>query len=375
MKKSIIKMSTLGLSTLLVACGGGGGGAANAPADNAAQPINPQVQALPQTQSQTPPKKSEKTETAPKAEANVSADNKKNPTEPTVQVSSSQPLAVSEPPKAENQPNVEEPVQSQDRNKRDVAEMNKPRTNVWTGRCETKDFCTVGGNGKTALVYKLSNFEDKKFSTVEKTKGTEQELVLTLNNIDDVKNNTKSKNSGENYSFYLLGGDDGDFYFGYRQRANSEGSGIQYDLLYSINNDVINDNIPANYSAQYSKNNGFIYAPLSFSKASDNQQKRTGNVNLTYTEGKVEGKVYNPNEQTNAIFNITGNGTSLVVESTEDIVGSGSAISPKQKGTINVHFIDSSKGANDHKYLLGSGKSDGGSNQTGWVGVLFAEKK
>ncbi|WP_424409433.1 hypothetical protein [Pasteurella sp. PK-2025] len=368
MKKSIIKMSTLGLSTLLVACGGGGGGATNAPADNAAQPINPQVQALPQTQSQTPPKKSEKTETAPKAEANVSADNKKNPTEPTVQVSSSQPLAVFEPPKAENQPNVEEPVQSQGRHKRDVAEMNKPRTNVWTGRCETKDFCSSEYKD-TLNVYDLKTSESRENSNVQITTEEQHTLQLKL-----------GENTKEHYSFHLLGSsqEDASIYYGYRKRANSDKQGTHYELLHATNNDFTHNTLPEKFSATYKKMKGFIYTPQSYSRTAKTDETilKYGDVEFSYQDGDIkDGKIYDSTlnaDRTDPIFTITGKNENLTIESTDFVP---TPISPRQKGIITVKFVDSSVNAEDYKYLIGSGQSSSGGKEVGWVGLIFAEKQ
>lgn len=356
MKKSIIKTSTfIGLSSLLVACGGGGGGAGNATADNVAQPINQQVQAQPQTQSQNPPKASEKTEIAPKAEA-VPEGNKKNPAQP--------PAVVVVPPKAEKQPEARENVQSQGRNKRDVAEMNTPRTNVWTGRCESPNFCSV--DQKNSVKTYTVNTKDNTLagtSSYEKTTESETSIVLTL-----------QKTSGDNYQFNLLSDNEqtATAYYGYRERASQSSVGRYYDFLYATNPDFTHTELPSKFSAIYAKDNGFFYSPLSVSSESDNKLRKQGNVLIVYKDGNVNGEIYDTKDKTDPIFKITGNGANLVVESTNNVPN---PISAGEKAAITAQFVDSSKGKNDYKYILGAGKSEGGTGKTGWVGVLFAEKQ
>lgn len=359
MKKSIIKTSAfIGLSSLLVACGGGGGGAGNATTDNAAQPINPQVQAQPQTQSQNPPKASEKTEIAPKAEA-VPEGNKKNPAQP--------PAVVVVPPKAEKQSEARENVQLPGRNKRDV----EASSNTWSGQCVSQEYCGINATNPLTLdIYdvKTTDISHRGLSSSESTSETAKTLTLTYQN-----------NKGDNYDFILLGSQEAPIaYYGYRERANNGNTGRHYDFLYLSKDNLTRSDIPDNFSAVYSKNGGFIYAPISLSSISDNKNRKRGNVHITYHNGNVTGYVYNGDtysDQTNSLFNITGQGANLIVESTENISESGTTISPHQKGAITARFIDSEKDKNDYKYLIGTGKSDGDGGKTGWVGVLFAEKQ
>ncbi|MGC7590470.1 hypothetical protein ACPWUF_08305 [Bisgaard Taxon 46] len=350
MKKSIIKTSTfIGLSSLLVACGGGGGGAGNATADNAAQPINPQVQAQPQSQPLS------KASEPAKAETNVSADNKKNPAKPTVQ-------APSQPPEAR------ENAQSQGRNKRDVAEMNKPRTNVWTGRCETKDFCSSEYKD-TLNVYDLKTSESIENSNVHITAEEQNTLQLKL-----------GENTKEHYSFRLLGSsqEDASIYYGYRKRANSDKQGTHYELLHATNNDFTHNTLPEQFSATYKKMKGFIYTPQSYSRAAKTDETilKYGDVEFRYQDGDIkDGKIYDSTlnaDRTDPIFTITGKNENLTIESTNSVPA---PISPRQKGIITVKFVDSSINAKDYKYLIGSGKSSSGGQEVGWIGLIFAEKQ
>ncbi|MDC4235501.1 hypothetical protein [Pasteurella multocida] len=160
--------------------------------------------------------------------------------------------------------------------------------------------------------------------------------------------------------------------YGYRMRADTNNNGRHYDFIYTINKEFENSNILSNFSAHYYKDGGFIYSPLKVSENSENKLIKVGDVDLVYNKGKISGNIYDGTEgadKTNPIFTITGSGNNIILESTKNM----SIITPREKGVITAHFIDSAKSANDYKYLLGSGQSYPGGNNIGWVGVLFAE--
>ncbi|MFD1805927.1 hypothetical protein ACFSAV_05985 [Pasteurella oralis] len=184
-------------------------------------------------------------------------------------------------------------------------------------------------------------------------------------------NLTSGENIGDGYKFQLL--NDDNMYYGYRLRAAPNKEGSYYELIYATNADLVT-NIPNNYTAIYKKNNGFIYSPYSLN-SSNNNQKKEGNVELYYNNGNVTGIVYEPTNQTNKIFEITGQNNQLTITSTENISDSGTLISPRQKAAMTVQFVDSSKGASDRKYIIGTTKSTPGGNEVGFSALLFAEKQ
>lgn len=260
---------------------------------------------------------------------------------------------------------------SKERNKREVNAIGKVGSNTWGGQCVSQEYCSINITSPlTVDTYdvKTTDISKRGLSSSESTSETAKTLTLTSQN-----------SKGENYDFVLLGSEDAPMaYYGYRERANNAHTGKHYDFLYSSKDEVTYHELPEHFSATYSKDGGFIYSPLSQSSLSNNTQRRKGDVYIDYKDGAVTGSIYNGDTQydrTHALFKITGNGENLIVESTEYIVGSGSTIDPNQKGVITARFIDSKQGAGDYKYLLGAGKSDEVANKTGWVGVIFAERK
>ncbi|MFD1805924.1 hypothetical protein ACFSAV_05970 [Pasteurella oralis] len=330
MQKSIFTLAIVSLSTLLVACGGGGGGGGNS--GNPSQPIQPAPKPAP--------------DPAPQPKPPVPNPQPDHPADPNPMPD---PMDKPKPPET------------------------MPKTNEWRGGCESssQDICSAETTNQVK-VYTLKTVEDSKVAHHEVTTETAETLTLTLG-AGESKKVYPSTDSGSNYSFTLLSSNNtnGDVYYGYRQRANSNTNGKHYDFVYGYRAELANNNIPENYTANYNKSGGFIYSPFSFSNTANNNIKYTGDVQLSYKNGKVKGKIWG-GQAYETIFLISGNGTNLTLESTNAVPN---PIDPNQKGSINVHFIDSTKGANDHKYLVGTGKSQNGTDKTGWVGVLFAEKQ
>ncbi|MDO5055062.1 MAG: hypothetical protein Q4D86_07035 [Pasteurella oralis] len=329
MKKSLLKISlAVTLSSLLIACGGGGGGGSNS--GNPSQPIQPAPKPAP---------------------------------DPAPQPKPPAPNPQPDPPAPKPQPNDPMPHPREPET--------PPKANEWSGKCESsQDFCTLVPSNKINI-YDLVTTEDTGVGH-DVTTEKEQTITLILENNEYQKIYSSNRDSNSNYSFTLLSAKStsGDIYYGYRQRANNNKNGRHYDFIYAYRSELA-AKIPDNYTAYYEKSDGFIYSPLNLASTSDNNLLFKGNVKLTYNNGKVTGWVEG-GTQSEAIFKIYGEGTNLIVESTNAVTA---PISPNQKGEINVHFIDSTKGANDYKYLVGTGKSQNGADKTGWVGVLFAEKQ
>ncbi|SUC10747.1 outer membrane lopoprotein PlpP [Pasteurella canis] len=318
MKKAILKLSLISLSALLVACGGGGGGGSSGnDAKQPPQPIQPE-----------PPAPNNPNDNGPKL------DDPKQPQPPKKDV---------EPPKPAPEANLN-----------------------WHTGCtaSSNSSCNEEGNKNSVKVYKLTTTEDPHHSETDIT--TETVSSITLQN---------GINNGDGYSFTLLDENQGDMYYGYRQRANVNRDGSHYELVYAVNNDYV-ATLPNNYTATYKQDGGFIYTPYVLSSSAQNIIIKKGNVEIYYKDGNVNGEVYDTIDKTHPIFNITGKNTQLTIESTKNISISGTPISENQKASMEVKFINSKKGTNDYKYIIGTGKSHPGANkEVGFSALLFAEKE
>ncbi|HDR1007794.1 TPA: hypothetical protein QB286_002051 [Pasteurella multocida] len=316
MKQIVLKTSLLmTLSSLLVACSGGGGSAGNR-ADQA-QPVQlPQIVIPPQ-----------KTSLANKQQIQI----------PTTKNSFK---------------HIEE------------EKMIKDTTNDWFKSCVSSYQNTCSAESKdTIKIYNLKT-EENDTGIGPRNKTTEHSQIITLQVGD---------NNGDNYHFTLL--DNNSMYYGYRQRANSDETGIHYDLIYTIENQALIGDIPRNYTATYKKNHGFIYTPYNLSSISENNILKKGNVEIYYRDGNVTGDVYHPDNQTNAIFKITGSGNQLTIASTKNIRDSDTSIEPNEKAVMDVKFIHSTQDIKDYKYIVGTSKTVGDPSKTGWSALLFAEKQ
>ncbi|HAS02333.1 MAG TPA: hypothetical protein DCR57_00785 [Pasteurella multocida] len=324
MKQIVLKTSLLmTLSSLLVACSGGGSN--SNVGNNIAQPINQKVNAQLQDE--------------PKAQQRNQAKSKPN-----------------------KEPN-QFPNQLPNQHYQDMNKAKDSDSFMWKTECISHESCNIdASNPLNMKVYSVQTQE--LFDYTEKT--TETDKIITLN----LKNN-----SGTGYNFTLLTSSQTPIgVYGYRMRADTNNNGRHYDFIYTINKEFENSNILSNFSAHYYKDGGFIYSPLKVSENSENKLIKVGDVDLVYNKGKISGNIYDGTEgadKTNPIFTITGSGNNIILESTKNM----SIITPREKGVITAHFIDSAKSANDYKYLLGSGQSYPGGNNIGWVGVLFAERQ
>ncbi|UEA17944.1 hypothetical protein K7G92_001728 [Pasteurella canis] len=316
MKKAILKLSLISLSALLVACGGGGGGGSSGnDAKQPPQPIQPE-----------PP--------APN-NPNDNGSESDNPSQP-------QPPKDAVPPKPDQEANLN-----------------------WHTGCtaSSNSSCNEEGNKNSVKVYTLTTTEDIHNSEVNIT--TEVVKSITLN---------PGANNGNEYSFTLLNENQGDMYYGYRQRANVTKDGSHYELVYAVNNNSI-ATLPNNYTATYKQDGGFIYTPYVLSSSGQNIIIKKGNVEIYYQNGNVNGSVYDNSYKNAPIFNITGKDNQLTIETTANISNSGTLISEKQKASMEVKFINSNKGANDYKYIVGTTKSHPGDKEVGFSALLFAEKE
>lgn len=361
MKKAIIKTSVLiGVSSLLVACGSSSGGGSNANPENNAEPINQPVASKPQAtpeghQSndvQQPPKAQEennepKTETVQKDKIERERERQEEPN------------SVSE--EGYSLPSILTPDV--------ILEQSKS----WEVKCvsSSTDYCNTSSDiqNTTVAIYKLTTEESRLDSKDKTTEVKEQDIILTS---DDYK---KKEFSGTEYKFQLL--DNINSYYGYRQRALNDHSGSYYQYIYAFNPDYENQSaLDTNYSAKYTGE--FLYSPYSGSDKATNNITKSGNVDITYTDGKVVGTVKDrdSNVYGYTLFNISGDQKSLIIESTPN---TGNTISPNQKTSLDVKFINSNKNANDRKYILGtavaSPSSGNNQNYVGFSGVLYAEKQ
>ncbi|MFD1805928.1 hypothetical protein ACFSAV_05990 [Pasteurella oralis] len=298
MKKSLLKISlAVTLSSLLIACGGGGGGGSNS--GNPSQPIQPAPKPAP---------------------------------DPAPQPKPPAPNPQPDPPIPKPQPNDPMPHPREPET--------PPKANEWSGSCESSssDFCNTELSNKVK-VYTLKTVENSAFPH-DVTTETEQIITLTLDNNETKKVYSPSEGTDSAYNFILLSSNNthGDVYYGYRQRANNNKNGRHYDFIYAYRSELA-ANIPDNYTAYYEKSNGFIYSPLNLASTSDNNLLFKGNVKLTYNNGKVTGWVEG-NKQAEPIFQISGSGTNLIIESTAHVPH---PISPNQKGEINVHLLTQQK--------------------------------
>lgn len=315
MKKAILKLSLISLSALLVACGGGSGGSSGNDAKQPPQPIQPE-----------PP--------APN-NPNDNGSESDNPSQP-------QPPKDTVPPKPDQEANL----------------------NWYTGcTASSNNACNEEGNKNSVKVYTLKTTEDPYHSGTDIT--TEEANSITLKN---------GVNNGEGYQFTLLEALNADMYYGYRQRANPNKDGSHYELVYAVNNDLV-ATLPNNYTATYKQDGGFIYTPYTLSDTAQNRIRKEGNVEIYYSNGNVNGFVYDNNFKNNEIFKITGNGSDLIISTTQYIDHSNTLISPNQKASMKVSFINSKKGANDYKYIVGTTKSHPGAKEVGFSALLFAEKE
>ncbi|WP_101776381.1 hypothetical protein [Pasteurella oralis] len=236
----------------------------------------------------------------------------------------------------------------------------------WIGQCVTSEYCGDNSFSNKINVYDIKHTDDAKPADSNPDKTTEMVTTITL---------TSKNTSGNGYSFTLFGNDNSGYY-GYRQRANNAQDGRHYDFLYAVKTDVNNNELPSNYTANYTKERGFIYSPLSLSSSSssDNLILKYGNVYLTYENGKITGDIEDSQsrDKTYPTFKLSGNDTNLIITSTDNVPP---PISPNEKGVVEVHFINSEKNTHDYKYLVGTGQSYPGTGKVGWIGVIFAEKK
>ncbi|WP_101776380.1 hypothetical protein [Pasteurella oralis] len=311
MQKSFLTLAIVGLSTILVACGGGGSGGGNNHSTNQAKPIQPTPKPVPPL----PPQHSE-----------PQSDNGQLP----------------QPPQS-NQP-----------------ELNQPQRAQWTGECHSASFCAPDAEPSSAVtVYDLTLKRNAtpQNSTPDKLEKTERQIKLVLGD-----------NKETEYQFTLLGSEDNEVgYYGYRNTVGAPDR-RQVEVLYAVNSDFKSENQKPNFTANYKKERGFIYAPID---SSTNSIKNYGDVDLTYTEGKLSGSIYRPhngNYTKDKIFSIETSKTSdaVIITPLENLQGT---IRTGDKAVLNYLFANSTKQKQDHKYFFGSAKTET------WTGVLAAEKQ
>ncbi|MXN89189.1 hypothetical protein [Pasteurella canis] len=185
------------------------------------------------------------------------------------------------------------------------------------------------------------------------------------------------ENKGDNYQFNLLGeSEEKSLYYGYRSYSISylDEDKKVHDLIQATNTNQINkETIPNHFNAQYKKDNGFLY--ISFASLSrisaDKNTPQYADINITYEDGKVTGKVTKTGEANITLFDIketenhSTSGYTLTVTPTKQET----KIPTKESVQFDVYFLDSKKNQETRKYItgVGSGKK--------WGGVFAAEKQ
>ncbi len=170
---------------------------------------------------------------------------------------------------------------------------------------------------------------------------------------------------GDSHQFSLLG-DVG--YYGYRIELDADRTASYASYIYSIEKDLIAENVPNDLNAVYSKKDGFVYGPLDHRSDQINAVVRTADITMNYTNGIVKGVITenDPHIGNDELFKIDGNTKSLVITPTRHV---SNGIIPNDRAAMDIQFVNSAENIDDHKYILGTTKAES------WVGVLAAEKQ
>ncbi|WP_211267749.1 hypothetical protein, partial [Proteus hauseri] len=170
---------------------------------------------------------------------------------------------------------------------------------------------------------------------------------------------------GDFHQFSLLG-DVG--YYGYRIELDADRTASYASYIYSIEKDLIAENVPNDLNAVYSKKDGFVYGPLDHRSDQINTVVSTADITMNYTNGIVKGIITENNSRiaNNELFKIDGDTKSLVITPTQHV---SNGIIPNDRAVMDIQFVNSAENRDDHKYILGTTKTES------WIAVLAAEKQ
>ncbi|TDQ59702.1 hypothetical protein EDC45_0360 [Mesocricetibacter intestinalis] len=337
MKNYKVLLSVFCLSACLAACSGGGGGN-NAP-QNPPRGNQPPQQIPPQKknpQPQSPDKKTEQPqspESGKKPEQPKLPDSGRNPQQPP----QTNPIPP-QPPKVEApQPEAKayftETVNKDGQNK----DMR------WNSSAIKKDFIPV---------YDIDFIED----TNGNYSFVKEEVIVKA---------PSKKTNNNHHDITLL---DDDFFYGYYFNLDNENI-LFSNYFYAFSPQIENKNVPSNITANYSKSNGFSYTI----RNSNVEKHHSGNVdvadvNIQFANGEIiKGEISKKEKGKHVqLFEVEKGKTINQLIFTPK---NNSFIKDTDKGTADIHYLNSTKDANDNKYLVGT------VDAKGWYGLLTAEKQ
>ena len=228
--------------------------------------------------------------------------------------------------------------------------LSKNKEKVYTGSKIDKIYQSNWEYGKENIpVYNIEGSKDP----YENYLSSEEKIITFVTD------------KGDSHQFSLLG-DVG--YYGYRIELDADRTASYASYIYSIEKDLIAENVPNDLNAVYSKKDGFVYGPLDHRSDQINAVVRTADITMNYTNGIVKGVITenDPRIGNNELFKIDGNTKSLVITPTRHV---SNGIIPNDRAAMDIQFVNSAENIDDHKYILGTTKAES------WVGVLAAEKQ
>ncbi|TDQ59705.1 hypothetical protein EDC45_0363 [Mesocricetibacter intestinalis] len=315
-------LSALFLSACLAACSGGGGN--NAP-QNPPRSNQPPQQIPPSQSPDKKPEQPQSPESGKKPEQPKLPDSERNPQQPP----------KVEAPQVEAQGYFTETVNSKGINK----DM------YWNNASDiSKD---------SIPVYNISF-----------TRNGEK----VINKKESVRVKAPVVNNEFSYELSLLG-ERG--FFGYYTDLN-ENNNIFLNFAYGFDRTLENSVLPSDITATYKKKGGFLYTVA--------QMIGNGNlgydgvfksdVSIKFHNGKIsQGEITYPNLGVKQFDIKQGSSVKqFIITPTDSFLNENRGIK-LDKGVADIHYLNSSKGTNDYKYLVGSVKAEN------WYGVLAAEKQ
>ncbi|TDQ59703.1 hypothetical protein EDC45_0361 [Mesocricetibacter intestinalis] len=327
--------SALCLSACLAACSGGGGG--NNTPQNPPRGNQPPQQTPPQGQQPQQPQQPDKGKN-PQPQSPESGKKPEQPKLPDSGVNPQQPPKV-EAPQPEAKAYFTETVNKDGKNK--DMRWNSAKINKNTLPVYNIDFPDAANRKlfKEAVIVGVPSYG------IITGKGIHGEIGV--------------------YKFDLLASEG---FYGYYSDLDKNNNEI-INFAYGFNPELENKNIAENISSIYSKKDGFLYKAKKKKSPSDTSRDfgySRGDVNIEFKNGKItKGEITSTDGLLN-LFKIE-NGESinhLVITPEKD-----SFITNTDKGIANVHYLNSTKDANDNKYLVGT------VDAKGWYGLLTAEKQ
>ncbi|TDQ59704.1 hypothetical protein EDC45_0362 [Mesocricetibacter intestinalis] len=326
--------SALCLSACLAACSGGGGG--NNTPQNPPRGNQPPQQTPPQGQQPQQPQQPDKgknpqpqlPESGKKPEQPKLPDSGRDPQQPP----QTNPI-LPQPPKVEApQPEAKgyftETINKDGKNADSVW---KSATNI------TKD---------SIPVYKIQRI------------NTEEVLTKELQRI-------KAPAVEAYYDMSLLGNNA--FYGHYTSIGNNGEYAINY--AYGFDKNLENKNVPSNITANYTKENGFLF----FTKIPNQYGGGVhsgGNVNIVFRNGNIEkGEITSGNGSVKLFDIEKGKSVNQLIIKPTANANIDKNILQGDNSTADIHYLNSSKDTNDYKYLVGTVEAKN------WYGVLAAEKQ